>query len=134
MEEAPGRTDCLTAIHYIFREHIDLFVDWIGNMPRSLAKGSDWKVYEIDQTELEPGDLIFLQHKRSCRTVTHIAVALSLTKLFHCSYKKGGAIETLDELFASYTQPAIEDMLSYTDHRTISSDTSPGHDGKEAES
>ncbi len=52
----------------LFRKRIDLLVDWIGNMPRRLAKQRGWRIYELPPRELKPGDLIFLKHKRSCRT------------------------------------------------------------------
>ncbi|HEX2582513.1 MAG TPA: hypothetical protein VHL30_00155, partial [Chlamydiales bacterium] len=42
-EDAPGRTDCLTAIFYVLKKvaAVELQLEAIGNMPRELV--SQWK-------------------------------------------------------------------------------------------
>ncbi len=119
-EEAPFRADCLTSIHYLFKNHVELSLDWIGNMPRYLSKERRWQVLQIFPDELKPGDLLFLKHRKSSRLVTHVAMALSTEEIFHCSPKKKGAsIEKIDEVFTRYVQPSdINAILSYVDPRT----------------
>ncbi len=114
------RADCLTSIHYLFRDRIDLLLDWIGNMPRLLSKERSWKCLTISPDDLLPGDLLFLKRPYSRRLVTHVAMALSPNTVFHCSHeKKGAAIERIEELFATYCQPPdAQAMLDYVDHRS----------------
>jgi hypothetical protein len=119
-EEAPHRSDCLTAICYLFRNAIDRPLDWIGNMPRRLSQKRNWRYLKIFPRELELGDLVFLKHKKSPRLITHVAMALGPEILFHCSReKKGASIEKIDQVFSRYTQPSdIKAMLTYVDPRT----------------
>lgn len=119
-EEAPFRADCLTSIHYLFKDHAELSLDWIGNMPRHLSKKHSWQVLQVSPHELKAGDLLFLKYRKSSRLVTHVAMALGPDEIFHCSReKKGAAIEKIEEVFARYVQPNdLNAMLSYVDPRT----------------
>ena len=95
---------------------IDL--DYIGNMPRSLA-GKGWNVLAIKSGELRTGDLIFLGDQE--RSVSHVALALSEEEVFHSSWQKdGGAIEKLTDIFMNYHPLQDADsLLSYVDPRSV---------------
>ncbi|HEV3269251.1 MAG TPA: hypothetical protein VGZ69_01210 [Candidatus Rhabdochlamydia sp.] len=43
-EHAPKKTDCLTAIHYIFKKalNLDMPLTFIGDMPRQLLSLENW--------------------------------------------------------------------------------------------
>ena len=119
IEEAPGIADCLTAVSYIYhrctRESIAL--DYIGNMPRSLAS-QGWKILQTDLSQIEAGDLIFLGDRK--RKIAHVALALSDGEAFHCSWKKNGAIESWEDLFSRYRLPKDPStLMNYVDRRAI---------------
>lgn len=123
-EKAPFKADCLTSIHYLFRNKVDILIDWIGNMPRYLSQQRTWRYLQIPVQELKCGDLLFLKHKKSSRLITHVAMALGPDEIFHCSQdKKGALIEKISEVFSRYAQPIdVEAMLSYVDPRTSRED------------
>ncbi len=120
VEKAPFKADCLTSIHYLFRNKVDIMIDWIGNMPRYLSQQRTWKCLQIPVQELKSGDLLFLKHKKSSRLITHVAMVLGPDEIFHCSQDKNGAlIEKISEVFSRYAQPIdVKAMLSYVDPRT----------------
>lgn len=92
-------------------------LDLIGNMPRHLVK-KKWSVQKISSSEIQAGDLLFLHSKKSERLVTHVALALSAQKVFHCTPKSNGCVEPLEAI--SQEWEFLEDanaLLSYVDPR-----------------
>jgi cell wall-associated NlpC family hydrolase len=79
-----------------------------------------WAVRVISSEEVLPGDLLFLKGKTSHRLITHVAIALSSTLVFHSSKDKaGGCIEELTSVFSRYEPlPKSEEMLTYVDPRS----------------
>lgn len=106
-EEAPEITDCLTAIHYIFktalRTHIP--ITYIGDMPRQLASYSAWRPLNIKREDARCGDLFFVQKQGKERLVTHVAMFLDSNTLFHSNFDAQTAvIENLEEFQKRYQQ------------------------------
>jgi len=116
-EEAPYLTDCLTSVSHVFKKAalVDLQLDWIGNMPRTLYK-KGWQIQKISLNELKTGDLIFLGKKG--KLVSHLAVALSEQEVFHVA-QKGAGIEKIEDVFAKYIPlQDAQNALSYVDSRS----------------
>lgn len=100
LEALPSKSDCATAIHYIFQKafRYPLPLYLIGDMPRLLSK-SGWSLLIIDPGDLRIGDLIFLKEKTITRLVSHLALAISPNQIFH--FKRGGAaIESAEKKFS----------------------------------
>jgi len=75
IEDAPNEVDCLTMVHYIFKESLGVALDltYIGSMPGQLhALGWDVKVISIQ--ELESGDVIFATSSKRAAFITHTAI------------------------------------------------------------
>lgn len=113
-EHAPAITDCLTAVEYIYREKLQMQLDYIGNMPRHLEQ-QGWSLLKVNPTEIKPGDLLFLGDQK--KLVSHVGIVIpdEKLKIFHSSFKKeGAAIEPLSALLEEYKAPEnIDDVLSY---------------------
>jgi len=124
LEEAPKKTDCLTAVYYLVKKvmAIELTIKRIGSMPGILANHPErkWSVIDITREDaLQPGDLLFLQSKGHRRLITHLAVFLNSQFVFHSSKEKGGGTaELLTEVFKRYSplSNGIE-MINYQDPR-----------------
>jgi cell wall-associated NlpC family hydrolase len=106
-EDAPIRTDCLTAIHYIFktalRTHIP--VTYIGDMPRQLASYSAWRPLNIKRENVRCGDLFFVKRIEKERLITHVAMFLDSNTLFHSNYDAKTAVtENFEEFQKRYDQ------------------------------
>lgn len=117
-EAAPSRTDCLTAIHYLFSKVFSTKIPltFVGDMPRLLAS-SGWELHVIDTTEMKSGDLIFLKCKEESRLIVHAALVLSVDKIFHCRRDIGAVVESVDRVFEVYEQQIWKDQLVYIDFR-----------------
>lgn len=120
-EDAPQSSDCLTAIAYILKRtlYCEFKLDWIGNMPRLLVNEEHWEALLVNQTELHPGDLLFLGRRKG-GVVTHVALALTSEEAFHCNWESGGgSIEKIKTLFSKYIQAESQErLLSYQDPRS----------------
>lgn len=118
LEEAPAYADCVTSIHYLFLEAIgmNIPVSLIGNMPRLLNE-YDWSLRVIDKTEMQPGDLIFLKHREYERLISHVALAVNNTDVFHCKKEIGSVVQSVDHLFETYEQTIFYEQLRYIDYR-----------------
>lgn len=101
----------------------------------SLSAESDSKPHRsVPVTTLRAGDFIFLTKPTSSRLVTHAAISISSTHVFHNSRhptpdKKYGRIESISKLFATYVPSStgrITPMEQNTDPRpTLARRTPP---------
>jgi cell wall-associated NlpC family hydrolase len=121
LKEAPAKTDCVTAIHYLVKKvfQIDLPRAWIGDMPRLLSE-SNWDLHIIDSTELKTGDLLFLKQQEHPTLISHVAIALAPDQLFHCTRHLGPVIQSVDQVFERYEQQLKADQTIYIDSRNTS--------------
>ena len=56
-ELAPDYTDCITAIHYIFKQAmIDIPLTYIGDMPRELSLYGEWRQLVIPREDVQCGE------------------------------------------------------------------------------
>ncbi len=119
LEMAPGRTDCVTAAHYLYASafELPLPVTYIGDMPRLLAS-LDWEFSVISPKEMRAGDLLFMRNKQSRRLITHLAVAMDVNQVFHCCRNLNGAIiEPIEDALIRYHQNLDIDWRLYIDYR-----------------
>jgi cell wall-associated NlpC family hydrolase len=118
LKEAPAKTDCVTAIHYLVKKifQIDLPRAWVGDMPRELSL-SNWNLRIIDSTELKTGDLLFLKQQQQPKLISHVAIALAPDQVFHCTALLGPVIQSVDQVFEKYEQQLKSDQIIYIDPR-----------------
>lgn len=120
-EYAPEKTDCLTAIHYIFKKalNIDMPLTFIGDMPRQLLSLENWKLIECSIENTQCGDIFFTKNKNKPKLVSHIALMIEPDKIFHCTPILGKAvIQSKEKFFSSYKQKLhFRKMICYIDPR-----------------
>ena len=124
-QDAPQRTSCITAVRYIFRQCTNLSLPhvWIGDMSRHLV-ASGWRIIQIDLSQIQAGDLIFLRWNASnfCplyqRWITHIVLALSPRAFFDSNQSRSARIESLQRPDRIVTDP--HRTLLYVDRRNRS--------------
>jgi cell wall-associated NlpC family hydrolase len=117
-EEAPAKTDCVTAIHYLMQKvfQIDFPCTWVGDIPRLLSQ-IHWNLCIVDDSELQAGDVLFLKHQRQPKLISHAAIALGPDKIFHCTRLLGPIIQTVAQLFEQYEQYLVRKQILYIDPR-----------------
>lgn len=118
LEAAPGKTDCLTSIYYLFKKAlgIEIPVTFVGDMPRNL-ESFGLRLEIIDTSEMKAGDLLFLKLKIKSRLISHVAIAISADKIFHCQKSDGVCLESPESIFETYEQELKKDQLLYIDFR-----------------
>lgn len=120
-EQAPLVTDCLTSIHYVFKQalSIDIPLTFIGDMPRQLLSFGEWRALKIEMRNVQCGDILFVRNKRNEKLLSHIALIIEVDKVFHCSPSSGTAvIESRNEFFSLYEQKLnFKEMICYIDPR-----------------
>lgn len=120
-EYAPEKTDCLTAIHYIFKKalSIDMPLTFIGDMPRQLLSLKNWEPIECTIENTQCGDIFFTKNKNKPKLISHIALIIEPDKIFHCTPILGKAvIQSKEEFFSSYEQKLpFRKMVCYIDPR-----------------
>lgn len=118
LKEAPAKTDCVTAIHYLIQKvfQITLPRAWIGDLPRELSQ-SHWTLHIIDSTELKTGDLLFLKHQKQTNLISHVAFVIGPDQIFHCTREFGPIIQSVKQVFERYEQPLKNDQIIYIDSR-----------------
>ncbi len=120
-EEAPGITDCLTCIYYIFKKAlaIDLPLTYIGDMPRQLLTLSDWRPLKIAIRDARCGDILFVKNRENPKLVSHAAIMIDVDRIFHCCPSRGTAvIQQADDFFSLYEQKLnFKKMVRYIDPR-----------------
>lgn len=86
-------------------------------MPRSLFQFSEWKVLSV--TQLERGDIIFVNKIGRTNFVSHVALAVSNNEIIHCSREFNSVqILTIYDFFAVYEQGCtLREALRYIDPR-----------------
>ncbi len=121
LKEAPAKTDCVTAVHYLMQKvfQINLPRAWIGDMPRLMSL-SHWDLHIIDAAELKTGDLLFLKRRELPNLISHVAIALAADQIFHCTGLLGPVIQSTDQVFERYEQLLKKDMIFYIDSRNTS--------------
>lgn len=121
IEDAPKYTDCLTLIHYLFKQsiNVDIPLTWIGNMPRSLMSSNHWDFLHVDSSRLLYGDIIFVKDKNKSKLLSHVAFSLGKGHVFHCSPElKTARAEPIKDFFKSYEQRLNSNqVLLYIDPR-----------------
>ena len=120
-EQAPLVTDCLTSIHYVFKQalHIDIPLTFIGDMPRQLLSFGEWRALQVEMNDVRCGDILFVRNKRNEKLLSHIALIIEVDKVFHCCPSSGTAvIESRNEFFSLYEQKLnFKEMICYIDPR-----------------
>ncbi|MGB7128573.1 MAG: hypothetical protein WBD50_05745 [Candidatus Rhabdochlamydia sp.] len=120
-EHAPEKTDCLTAIHYIFKKalSVDMPLTFIGDMPRQLLSLENWSPIECNLENTQCGDIFFTKNKNRPKLISHIALIIEPDKIFHCTPLLGKAvIQSKEEFFSSYEQKLhFSKMICYIDPR-----------------
>ncbi|HEX2579137.1 MAG TPA: NlpC/P60 family protein [Rhabdochlamydiaceae bacterium] len=121
LKEAPAKTDCVTAVHYLLQKafQIKLPRGWVGDMPRLLSQ-SQWGLYIVDASELKTGDLLFLKQKQQPKLISHIAIVLAPDQIFHCTGLLGPLVQSVDQVFERYEQQLKKDLIRYIDCRNTS--------------
>ena len=121
LKEAPAKTDCVTAIHYLVQKafHINLPRAWVGDMPHLLSQ-SHWNLHIIDASEFKTGDLLFLKQQLQPKLISHVAIALAPDQIFHNTSLLGPVIQSLDQVFERYEQQLKKDQILYIDSRNTS--------------
>lgn len=118
-ERAPEFTDCLTAIHYIFRKGLgeSFPLTYIGDMPRLMIQLPGWNALKIECDQAKTGDILFIKEINSNRTISHVAMIVN-NNIFHCSsfYKKA-VIQSKEEFFLAYKQKKLIKQLRFIDSR-----------------
>jgi hypothetical protein len=64
---------------------------FVGDLPKALLH-MDWMLKMVDTPK--PGDLIFCYSARKQR-ISHVAIAISEDKIFHCAYRVNCVIESV---------------------------------------
>ncbi len=130
LEEAPRKTDCVTAVCYIatqafggnFFQH-DFDIRSIQKVPLSMIL-THWNVVETPINKALCGDILFLTGN-SQKKLRHVAICLSDGVVFHSNKKtQSGIIVFLAELFKSYKPADSLDLLFKDNSDDIVSDTS----------
>lgn len=120
-EHAPEKTDCLTAIHYIFKKalNVDMPLTFIGDMPRQLLSLENWSPIECNLEKTQCGDIFFTRNKNKPKLISHIALIIEPDKIFHCTPILGKAmIQSKEEFFSCYEQKLhFRKMICYIDPR-----------------
>ena len=120
-EYAPEKTDCLTAIHYIFKKalSINMPLTFIGDMPRQLLSLKNWEPIECNIENAQCGDIFFTRNKNKPKLISHVALIIEPDKIFHCTPILGkAAIQSKEEFFSSYEQKLpFRKMICYIDPR-----------------
>lgn len=120
-EDAPQITDCLTAVHYLFKETLktDIPLTWIGDMPRQLASFGEWRVLSIERKDAQLGDLIFTKNKIRPKLLSHVGMIFGPDRVFHCCRNlKTARIEFDEDFFSVYEQHlSLDKALRYIDPR-----------------
>ncbi|MBX3720001.1 MAG: C40 family peptidase [Parachlamydiales bacterium] len=121
LEEAPLVTDCLTSIHYLFKNalQIDIPLTYIGDMPRRLLSYGEWRAMKIDLKDARCGDLLFVKNRGREKLVSHVAMVLETDRIFHCCLAAGTAVvQSETEFFSLYEQRLdFVKMIRYIDPR-----------------
>lgn len=119
-EEAPKVTDCLTSLHYLFKQvKVEIPVTYIGDMPRELLKKAACHPIRVKSSQIKCGDIIFCRSKTRPKLVSHVAVALDVDKIFHCNFDLGTAVvQSQEDFFSRYMQELnFRQMARYIDPR-----------------
>ncbi|NNM44050.1 MAG: C40 family peptidase [Chlamydiae bacterium] len=121
LEEAPLVTDCLTSIHYIFKNAlgIEIPLTFIGDMPRHLLSFGEWQALCIERERAQVGDLLFVKNKKREKWLSHVGLILGIDRIFHCSKEIGTArVESDQSFFSMYEQRlTLLEMACYIDVR-----------------
>jgi hypothetical protein len=120
LEAAPLNTDCLTIVHYLFKQMKIAFpVNFIGDMPRRLVtyRYSLWKPMCIPLEAVRTGDLFFVTNKK--RAISHLGVFLDPERVFDCNKFVGTAVIHSYENFCNCYQQRLGmiEALTYVDPR-----------------
>lgn len=120
-EQGPRLTNCWSAVCHVYGKStwIDLPRAFIGDMPRVFFRSDQWKLFYIDRSQAEYGDVLFVGARDGERLISHAALIVDVDKIFHCSSKAGTAvIQTDEEFFSHYEQRFnLMQMVSYVDPR-----------------
>ncbi len=118
-EAAPEITDCLTSIHYIFKQalKVDIPLTFVGDMPRRLLTLDQWEFCEIDPKEACCGDLVFAKRIREEKLIAHVALLLGPDEVFHCKRDGGPIVESFEKFCSLFEQKLTLDQLRYIDPR-----------------
>ncbi len=131
--QAPKVTNCVTSIRFLLEKSSENFLPpvFIGDMPRTLVFCCGAMIQRVKICEIERGDLIFLRRKVDRQMIpgeqyiTHIAMGLAPSTLYHSSFKRGGSsIENLimpqDSYGKKLVARAVDDpacLIRYIDPR-----------------
>ena len=119
-KDAPGITDCLTSIQYIFRRALIIMaITYIGDLPRRLLSSDRWRVLKIDVKDAKCGDVLFAKKIGKERLISHAALFVGEDKIFHCYQSLGKArTESSEQFFSIYEQTlGFTEMIRYIDYR-----------------
>ena len=108
-EQAPAITDCLTAIHYVFKKalRVDIPLTYIGDMPRQLTAYGEWRPLSIPREEARCGDLLFVKNKEKPKLISHVALFLDANSVFHCNASDRTAVIQDYEEFSNHYEQAL---------------------------
>ena len=115
LENAPGQTDCVTAVHWLFQSNLEFFpVTWVGDLPRTMLGTKKWKLIKLRPDEMKPGDVLFFGSLSGKRPISHLGVCLGADEgILHSSREqKGARLETVEELLGRYR--AVEESVLLT--------------------
>ncbi|MBS0655313.1 MAG: C40 family peptidase [Verrucomicrobia bacterium] len=119
LEEAPFHTDCLTSIYYIFKKTfgIDIPLTYVGDMPRTLHSGGEWRFLRADVRSIQCGDICFVKRITEPKLIAHAALFLGPDEVFHCKRDEGAVVENYSSFCSIFEQKLTDTQIHYIDPR-----------------
>lgn|GEM_PF-3233832 len=105
----------MTAIRHLLKEAsgFSLPHSWIGDLPYILFEYYDWRIIRTE--ELRQGDLVF--RGKTTNTITHVGIAISNEKIYHCTSATGGSLIDLASTFIHKNNNSIHTPQQLRLHR-----------------